>query len=103
MNAIGRWTTQSRQCAVFLTACCITCAGLRVVIKSFELNLTAELGWLALAIGSTGSWWAIQRWRHAQPLRCAVVLGILGGIGGAGLITLLLHLMIRVLSPPFQP
>lgn len=101
MNATSRWNIQSRQCAVFVLVCLITCAVLRLAVRNFELMLTVEFGWLAITTGALGSWWAIQRWRNRRPLRCAGLLGIFGGLGGAGLITLLLHLMIRLLSPPF--
>jgi hypothetical protein len=70
-----------------------------LLVKCLELSLTVQVGWLAILIGAVGGWWAIRRWRDSRPLRCAGALGIFGGIGGAGLVTLLLHLMIRVLSP----
>ena len=99
MNATSRWPLQSRPCAVFVLACFITCAALRLAVRGLDLMLTIEFGWLAVTAGGLGGWWAIRRWRDSRPLRCAGALGIFGGIGGAGLVTLLLHLMIRALSP----
>ena len=99
MNATNSWAVQFRQWAVLLLFCFVTCTALRLLVKSLELSLTVQMGWMAILIGALGGWWAIRRWRNSQPLRCAGALGIFGGIGGAGLVTLLLHLMIRVLSP----
>jgi len=99
MNVTGPWVMRSRQWAILFLFCLVTCAGLRLLVKSLELSLTVQIGWLAILVGAGGGWWAIRSWRNSQPLRCAGALGIFGGIGGAGLVTLLLHLMIRVLSP----
>ena len=65
----------------------------------YDSLVTLPFAILALASSSMFGWFVLRRWRFVAPLRCAVELGICGGIGGFGLYILFLHTIAYLFTP----
>jgi hypothetical protein len=73
----------------FAFACLGAAAWMRFIVRQDIVHGTMPFALVALLAGVTVAWLALQKWRSTHPQRCAVITGLCGGVGGAGLVLLL--------------
>ena len=73
----------------FLLACLGGAAWMRLIVRQWVIDPGKLFGLGSLLIGCLIAWVALQHWRHSAPHRCAVIVGLCGGIAGAGFVILL--------------
>jgi hypothetical protein len=87
------------QAAVFLALCSVTVVLMRLLMFKYDSVLTLPFAFLALGSSCVFSWFILRRWRFVSPLRCALELGICGGIGGLGLYILFAYVIAYLFTP----
>ena len=75
---------------------------MRLLVRHNESFFTMPVGVPVLAVSLVAAWLVLRRWRFAAPLRCATVLGLCAGIGGAGLFIILGHILAYLFTPTFS-
>lgn len=89
-----------RNAAAFLASCLVTSALTRLLMLNYEFVFTLPCGFSCVAGSSALAWLVLRRWRTIAPVRCALELGVCGGIGGLGIHTLAGY-GITILFPPY--
>jgi len=75
---------------VFLVACFISAALMRLLVRDNPVLFNLPMGLLCLIAGVRCAW-ACLRWRDTAPLRFAALLGLSAGMAGAGLFIVVAH------------
>lgn len=73
----------------FVLACLGGAAWMRLIVRQWVIEPGAFFGLGSLLIGCLIAWIALQHWRRSAPNRCAVIVGLCGGVAGAGFVILL--------------
>jgi len=73
----------------FVLACLGGAAWMRLIVRQWVIDPGAFFGLGSLLIGCLIAWVALQHWRCSAPYRCAVIVGLCGGVAGAGFVILL--------------
>jgi fluoride ion exporter CrcB/FEX len=79
------WSTVS----AFVLACLGGAAWMRLIVRQWLIEPGTFFGLGSLLIGCLIAWVALQYWRRSAPYRCAVIVGLCGGVAGAGAVILL--------------
>lgn len=74
---------------LFLLGCLAGAGWMRVLVRHGVLGAHGKNGAFALVLCTGLALVALRRWRYSDPNRCAAVIGVCGGIGGAGLAMLM--------------
>jgi hypothetical protein len=72
---------------------------MRLLIRTHPSVVSPSLGLITLTAGVIVAWIALRRWRWAAPIRCATVVGLSGGLAGAGLVMLLGYVLAFLFTP----
>ena len=70
---------------VFLLACLVSCACMRLLVRHHAELRTATFGIVYLVSGLVGSWLTLRAWRRYRSTHCVFALGLFSGLGGSGL------------------
>jgi len=73
----------------FVLACLGGAAWMRLIVRHWLIEPGAFFGLGSLSIGCLVAWVALKHWRRSAPYRCAVIIGLCGGVAGAGFVILL--------------
>ena len=73
----------------FVLACLGGAAWMRLIVRQWFTEPGAFFGLGSLSIGCLIAGAALQLWRRSAPYRCAVIVGLCGGVAGAGFVILL--------------
>jgi hypothetical protein len=74
-----------RVSTVFLLACLVSCACMRLLVRHHAELRTATFGIVYLVSGLVGSWLTLRAWRRYRSTQCVFALGLFSGLGGSGL------------------
>lgn len=80
---------KSRPLTIFFFACLGGAGWMRLLVKVGLIDSGPVFGACSLVLASIAAWCALHRWRVTAPGRCAVMVGLCGGIAGPGLVMLL--------------
>jgi fluoride ion exporter CrcB/FEX len=78
-----------RAVGAFVLSCLGGAAWMRLIVRQWLIAPGAFFGLSCLLIGSLIAWVALQHWRRSAPYRCAVIVGLCGGVAGAGFVMFL--------------
>src|ERR1051325_416679 len=70
---------------VFLLACLVSCACMRLLVRHHAELRTATFGIVYLVSGLVGSWLTLRAWRRYRSTQCVFALVLFSGLGGSGL------------------
>lgn len=69
---------------------------MRLLTRHGVLGIDGKNGVFAMVLCAGLALVALRRWRYSDPQRCAAVIGVCGGIGGAGLAMLMSALKVAL-------
>ena len=78
-----------RKSIVLWLACLAGAAWMRLLIRSGAIHSLHQAGLWLFLVAVPVAWIGLLRWRRADPYRCSLVVGLCGGVAGAGIAMML--------------
>jgi len=70
--------------AAFVLACLGGAAWMRLIVREWVSEPGTFFGLGSLVTGCLIASLTLKHWRHSAPYRCAIIVGLCGGVAGAG-------------------